>query len=57
MVLFYFAAGFFVIFTTSQFQNFQDYQRHLLGGMIIAYGLFRLYKVIKISKADDQDEE
>ncbi len=57
MVLFYFAAGLFVIFSSNYFLNFQFYQRILLGGMIIVYGVFRLYKVFKTAKQEYENED
>jgi putative Mn2+ efflux pump MntP len=57
MVLIYFAAGLFVILSTTYFQNFLTYQRDILGGIIFAYGIFRLYKVIKTAKENEDDED
>lgn len=58
MGIVYLAAGTFVI-VSAGFLNLEPYQRILFGAIIIVYGLFRVYKVMRKteSELEYEDEE
>lgn len=57
MGIIYLAAGTFII-VSAHFLNLEPYQRVLFGAIIIAYGIFRAYKVFrKNSDQEDDDDE
>lgn len=60
MVLLYLGVGVVIILAEEQFNNLSTSFRILLGGIIILYGLFRIFKIylqIKTDKEEEYEEE
>lgn len=49
MILLYFAIGFMFLFTDVVIDSFPAY-REIVGGLLIAYGSFRMYVLLKKNK-------
>lgn len=53
----YIALGLFFMLSERMKENFIPTQRYAIGGLIIVYGLFRAFRIIKSFKDAKEDEE
>ncbi len=53
----YIALGIFFIFSERAKENFIPTQRYAVGGLVIVYGLFRTFRMIKSIKDAKKDED
>lgn len=56
MTVAYIVFGLFIAFF-AELPNFSVTTRYLFGAFIIAYGIFRGFRALKLSKAKHEDEE
>jgi hypothetical protein len=56
MPLAYIGIGCFVLLSERTKEMFQPTNRYLLSGLLIVYGLFRAYRLIKSQKVKDEDQ-
>jgi len=57
MPLAYIALGLFFMLSERMKENFIPSQRYAIGGVIIVYGLFRSFRILKSKKDDKKDEQ
>lgn len=60
MVLIYLGVGVVIFFAKEEFSNISSYFRISLAGVLILYGLFRIYRIysqIKLDKEEEYEEE
>lgn len=57
MPLAYIGVGFFVLLSERTNETLLPAQRYSLSGLIIVYGIFRTYRLIKTQKIKDIDED
>lgn len=57
MPLAYIALGLFFMFSERMKENFIPTQRYAIGGLIIVYGLFRTFRILKSIKDAKKDEQ
>jgi uncharacterized membrane protein len=53
----YIALGLFFILSERAKENFIPTQRYAIGGLVIVYGLFRTFRIIKSKKDANKDEQ
>lgn len=57
MVLFYLILSSVLLFTNIFSTTLSPIKRYILGGMLLAYGIFRAYRVFQSQKDNNEDEE
>ena len=57
MVLFYLILSSVLLFTNIFSTTLPPIKRYILGGMLLAYGIFRAYRVFQSQKDNNEDEE
>ncbi len=57
MVLFYLILSSILIFTNIFSASLSPIKRYILGGMLLAYGIFRAYRIFLSQKESDDNEE
>ena len=56
MPIAYIGVGLFVLLSERTKESLLPTQRYSLGGLIIVYGIFRAYRLIKTQKVNDEDQ-
>ena len=56
MPLAYIGVGFFVLLSERTNETLLPAQRYSLSGLIVIYGIFRTYRLIKVQKDENKDE-
>lgn len=57
MPILYVGVGCFVLLSERMKELMQPTNRYLLSGLLIVYGIFRTYRIIKTLKVKDEDED
>jgi hypothetical protein len=56
MPIVYIGVGCFVLLSERTKELMQPTNRYLLSGLLIIYGIFRTYRILKTQKVEDDDE-